>query len=135
MYKRQKLRIVLLVIGALLSAAIFAMGIQMMDGAIEIPSRIRVQSVALIVIGITCFAGVMISAWGRDWLREHKWLGNGLICVAFSLPVIDFYALLPDPGAHRALTAQALLSALIALMIALAIATAWVRPFNRTSLD
>ena len=136
MHKRPALRISLLVLAAVLSTGIAVIGLQTTQirnaGG---PTGFNLQSIALMMIGVTCLIGVTVSAVAREWLRQRVWLGRAFVCVALALPATDFYALLPDPGAARALRAQAFISLIVGSLIALAIATAWIKQFNRTSLD
>ena len=129
-YKRPVLRVVLLTIAALLSVGIMVIGAQTISMV-----ALNLQSVLLLLIGASCCAGIALSAFARTWLQENAWLGRCTVCVAFALPALDIYALAPDPSAHRAMAGQAVISLLVGSIIALAISTAWIRQFNRTSLD
>ena len=77
-----------------------------------------------------CLLGVLLSALVPQWLMEIIWLRKRFICVAFAIPIINFYALLPDGGMTQALSGHTLVSTVSGSLIALAIATAWLDYFR-----
>lgn len=125
------LQFLALFIGGCLSVLIIYLGHEAMliSKVLQLP-RLMVQSLGLYAIGGICFLGIVASAFIPRVLEKSLWLRRGLICVAFALPAVDFFALWNDGDIASAIGGHALISIITSSLISLAIATAWIDCFR-----
>lgn len=128
------LRIVLLLLGASLSALVVYIGlVPILLGSATMPTLIT-QGVALICIGGVAGCGIAVSALAPQRLRESVILQRLFVCAALALPALDFVMFFPEAGWARYLAGHLIVSTAVAGIIALAIATAWLAYFRRTTV-